>query len=88
MLYARAVNTKANPNFADLKNKEFLKYYFFIRNKYISRTTTKGKLAIEQLRAKQGESNNQTLVQLPENLTLEALISQNMSKIIPLLGSY
>ncbi|KAF2702606.1 hypothetical protein K504DRAFT_453105 [Pleomassaria siparia CBS 279.74] len=52
--HARAVNTKANPNFADLKNKEFLKYYFFIRNKYISRTTTKvqNKVAARQLKAK------------------------------------
>ncbi|KAF2702598.1 hypothetical protein K504DRAFT_453108 [Pleomassaria siparia CBS 279.74] len=42
MSHAGAVNIKANPNFADLKNKEFLKRYFFIRNKYISGTTAKG----------------------------------------------
>ncbi|KAF2702615.1 hypothetical protein K504DRAFT_453099 [Pleomassaria siparia CBS 279.74] len=68
MSHARAVNIKANPNFADLKNKEFLKRYFFIRNKYISRTTAKGsyqrntkynliilvqnKVAAQQLKAK------------------------------------
>ncbi|KAF2710655.1 hypothetical protein K504DRAFT_453730 [Pleomassaria siparia CBS 279.74] len=50
----KAVNIKANPNFTDLKNKEFLKRYFFIRNKYISRTTAKvqNEVAAQQLKAK------------------------------------